>query len=158
MAEVVEVEEVVEEITKVWTGCGRACPGSPGWTTRCTASPCRTTSSGGRRLRRITAVNCAPVLSSCEGRVEGGYYSDPALGCQAFHICVRVGEVELAKYSFLCPNGSLFHQTYFVCDFWFNVDCSQAEAQYGLNDAVAAEREANIGAVAPEDVLGEELL
>ena len=90
--------------------------------------------------------------------MEGGYYSDPALGCQAFHICVRVGEVELAKYSFLCPNGSLFHQTYFVCDFWFNVDCSQAEAQYGLNDAVAAEREANIGAVAPEDVLGEELL
>ena len=106
----------------------------------------------------VTAVNSTPALSSCEGRVEGGYYSDPALGCQAFHICVRVGEVELAKYSFLCPNGSLFHQTYFVCDFWFNVDCSQAEAQYALNDAVAAEREANIGAVAPEDVLGEELL
>ena len=98
------------------------------------------------------------MLSSCEGRVEGGYYSDPALGCQAFHICVRVGEAELAKYSFLCPNGSLFHQTYFVCDFWFNVDCSQAEAQYALNDAVAAEREANIGAVAPGDVLGEEML
>ena len=112
----------------------------------------------GRDCGEVTAVNCAPVLSSCEGRVEGGYYSDPALGCQAFHICVRVGEAELAKYSFLCPNGSLFHQTYFVCDFWFNVDCSQAEAQYALNDAVAAEREANIGAVAPEDVLGEQLL
>ena len=51
--EVVEVEVMVEveEITKVWTGCGRACRESPGWTTRCTASPCRTTSSGGPRLR-----------------------------------------------------------------------------------------------------------
>ena len=41
----------VELITKVWTGCGRACRESPGWTTRCTASPCRTTSSGGRNLQ-----------------------------------------------------------------------------------------------------------
>ena len=86
--------------------------------------------------------------------MEGGYYSDPALQCQAFHVCVRIAEVELSKYSFLCPNGSLFDQQYFICDFWFNVDCSQAETLYSLNDALAAEREANIGAVAPDDVLG----
>ena len=61
----------------------------------------------------------------------------------------------MTKYSFLCPNGSLFDQQYFVCDFWFNVDCSQAESQYSLNEILAAEREKNIGAVSQEDVLGE---
>ena len=86
--------------------------------------------------------------------MEGGYYSDPALQCQAFYVCVRISQTELSKYSFLCPNGSLFDQQYFICDFWFNVDCSQAETLYSLNDVLAAEREANIGAVAPDDVLG----
>ena len=86
--------------------------------------------------------------------MEGGYYSDPALQCQAFHVCVRSSLLDLTKYSFLCPNGSLFDQQYFICDFWFNVDCGQAETLYSLNDALAAEREANIGAVAPENVLG----
>ena len=62
-----EVMKVVEEITKVWTGCGRACRESPGWTTRCTASPCRTTSSGGRRLRGITAVNCIELQTKLRG-------------------------------------------------------------------------------------------
>ena len=32
---------------------------------------------------------------------------------QAFHIC---GGISLTQYSFLCPNGSLFNQEYFVCD------------------------------------------
>ena len=86
--------------------------------------------------------------------MEGGYYSDPALQCQAFYVCVRISQTELSKYSFLCPNGSLFDQQYFICDFWFNVDCSQAETLYSLNDVLAAEREVNIGAVAPDDVLG----
>ena len=30
-----------------------------------------------------------------------------------------------SRYSFLCPNGTLFNQQYFICDWWFNVDCSQ---------------------------------
>merc|ERR1712036_196146 len=32
---------------------------------------------------------------SCDGQVDGGYYADPE-----------------AKYSFLCPNGTLFNQNY----------------------------------------------
>ena len=24
----------------------------------------------------------------------------------------------------LCPNGTLYNQQYFICDWWFNVDCS----------------------------------
>ena len=84
-------------------------------------------------------------------QVEGGYYSDTELECQAFQICVHDSEGGLIKYSFLCPNGSLFDQQYFVCDYWFNVDCSQAESLYSLNEEIAAERESNIGATAAPD-------
>ena len=58
---------------------------------------------------------------------------------QAFHICAGDGTGGLTKYSFLCPNGTLFHQQYFVCDWWFNVDCSTAEQFYYLNEAIAEE-------------------
>ena len=64
-----------------------------------------------------------------------------------FHICAADGEGGLAKYSFLCPNGTVFNQEYFICDWWFNFDCSQAEALYARNDEIRAEQEANIGAV-----------
>ena len=37
------------------------------------------------------------------------------------------------------------NQQYFVCDWWFNVDCSLAETLYSLNDEVAAERESYAG-------------
>ena len=79
----------------------------------------------------------------CDGQTDGGYYSDPEAECQAFHICAGDGTGGLTKYSFLCPNGTLFNQQYFVCDWWFNVDCSLAESLYALNDEIAAEREAN---------------
>jgi hypothetical protein len=32
---------------------------------------------------------------------------------------------------------------YFVCDWWFNVDCSTAESFYSLNEQIAAERAEN---------------
>merc|ERR1719438_665899 len=89
---------------------------------------------------------------SCEGQVDGGYYSDPEAECQAFHICTADGAGGLAKYSFLCPNGTLFNQNYFICDWWFNFDCSTAEDLYSLNDEIAAEREALAGAAS--DALG----
>jgi len=63
---------------------------------------------------------------SCEGQVEGGYYADPESECQAFHVCTADGQGGLAKYSFLCPNGTVFNQNYFICDWWFNFDCSEA--------------------------------
>merc|ERR1712018_999781 len=79
---------------------------------------------------------------SCEGQVDGGYYADPEAECQAFHICTADGAGGLAQYSFLCPNGTLFNQNYFICDWWFNFDCATAEELYSLNDELAAEREA----------------
>merc|ERR1712168_111032 len=79
----------------------------------------------------------------CDGQADGGYYADPEAECQVFHICANDGNQGRTKYSFLCPNGTLFNQQYFVCDWWFNVDCSLAEQFYSLNDEVAAERAAN---------------
>ena len=83
---------------------------------------------------------------SCEGQVDGGYYADEEAECQVFHICTADGAGGLAKYSFLCPNGTVFNQNYFICDWWFNFDCAEAEGLYSLNDDLAAEREAATGA------------
>ena len=71
-----------------------------------------------------------------------GYYADPEADCQAFHVCTSDGLGSLAKYTFLCPNGTIFNQEYFICDWWFNFDCSEAEGLYSLNEDIAAEREA----------------
>merc|ERR1740137_418378 len=87
----------------------------------------------------------------CDGQVDGGYYADPEAECQAFHICAGDGTGGLTKYSFLCPNGTLFQQQYFVCDWWFNVDCSTAQDFWSLNEENAAEREANSPAGAGGD-------
>merc|ERR1712227_349872 len=79
---------------------------------------------------------------TCDGQVDGGYYADGEAECQVFHICTADGAGGLAKYSFLCPNGTVFNQNYFICDWWFNFDCAEAEGLYSLNDEYAAERAA----------------
>ncbi len=81
---------------------------------------------------------------SCEGKSEGGYYADPEAGCQPFHVCANDGRGGLTQFSFLCHNGSLFNQEFFICDWWFNVDCSRAESFYFLNEQYAAEREQQV--------------
>merc|ERR1719447_993007 len=80
---------------------------------------------------------------SCDGQVDGGYYADPEAECQAFHICTADGAGGLAKYSFLCPNGTIFNQNYFICDWWFNFDCAEA-------DAIAAEKNGELAAARDE--------
>jgi len=79
---------------------------------------------------------------TCDGQVDGGYYADPEAECQVFHICTSDGKGGLGKYSFLCPNGTIFNQNYFICDWWFNFDCSEAETLYSINDDIASERAA----------------
>merc|ERR1712115_386776 len=79
---------------------------------------------------------------TCDGQVDGGYYADGEAECQVFHICTADGAGGLAKYSFLCPNGTVFNQNYFIRDWWFNFDCAEAEGLYSLNDEYAAERAA----------------
>jgi hypothetical protein len=38
--------------------------------------------------------------------------------------------------SFLCPNGTVFNQQYFICDWWYNVDCSANPSFYALNEFI----------------------
>jgi len=89
---------------------------------------------------------------ACEGQVPGGYYADPEAECQAFHICTEDGLGGLSLNSFLCPNGTIFNQNYFICDWWFNFDCAEAEDLYSINDDIAAER-AEIDAAAADAAL-----
>ncbi|GBO13862.1 hypothetical protein AVEN_32772-1 [Araneus ventricosus] len=35
--------------------------------------------------------------------------------------------------SFLCVNGTIFHQRFFVCDWWFHFECGKAPNMYELN-------------------------
>lgn len=39
-------------------------------------------------------------------------------------------------FAFLCPNGTLFNQKYFVCDWYKNVDCLQSERYYSRNNEI----------------------
>ncbi len=79
-----------------------------------------------------------------------GYYVDADSQCQAFHICVLSDTVEntMTKHTFLCPNGTTFDQEYFVCNWWFNVNCEEsAAAAEGRNaDLLKSREEADVAA------------
>ncbi|XP_042206158.1 pro-resilin-like [Homarus americanus] len=74
---------------------------------------------------------------SCDDQAVQGYYADTAseAGCQVFHICQDRAR-RRQQDSFLCPNGTIFNQQYLVCDWWFNVDCSEAENFYSVNELI----------------------
>ena len=70
-----------------------------------------------------------------------------------FHICTADGAGGLAKDSFLCPNGTIFNQNYFICDWWFNVDCAESAAlAEAKNSEIAAARDAAAEAAASDAV------
>ncbi|KAG7164977.1 U-scoloptoxin(01)-Er1a-like 3 [Homarus americanus] len=58
-----------------------------------------------------------------------------------FHICQDGGRID----SFLCPNGTIFNQQFFVCDWWYNFNCSNAEQFYDLNALIGVFNEDNSG-------------
>jgi len=77
---------------------------------------------------------------SCADRVFGGYYADPELQCQGYHVCLTPPNAATdRKTSFLCPNGTVFNQQLLTCDWWFNFDCSEAEDFYSVNDLLGSE-------------------
>jgi len=92
---------------------------------------------------------------TCDGRVEGGYYADVEAECQPFHVCTTdSASGALLPISFLCPNGTLFNQEHFVCEYWFNVDCSAAESFYNLNDNIGDVPDNSLSADASSPVSG----
>ncbi|XP_076357791.1 uncharacterized protein LOC143250732 isoform X2 [Tachypleus tridentatus] len=65
----------------------------------------------------------------CRDYEYAGYFGDVETGCQIYHVCFP----DARNASFLCANGTVFNQRYFVCDWWFNFDCSKAPDLYNLN-------------------------
>ena len=51
------------------------------------------------------------------------------LNRQVFHVCEMGGRQD----SFLCPNGTIFSQKIFACDWWYNVECGATQRHYRLN-------------------------
>ncbi|MCL4141099.1 UNVERIFIED_CONTAM: hypothetical protein GTU68_049807 [Idotea baltica] len=49
-----------------------------------------------------------------------GIYVDTEARCQSFHTCRGL---EQGKITFLCPNGTIFSQMLFTCQWWFEVNC-----------------------------------
>lgn len=68
-----------------------------------------------------------------------GYYADMETRCQVWHWCIHSG----SKFSFLCPNGTVFNQDLRVCDWFYNVDCDQAESQYSNNEELYKDAQGN---------------
>nr|XP_045624215.1 mucin-2-like [Procambarus clarkii] len=81
-----------------------------------------------------------PVTSfACQDQDHPGLYADVEAQCQTFHICQEDGRHD----SFLCPNGTVFNQQYFVCDWWYNFSCDHATRFYGLNALIYELPDAN---------------
>ncbi|XP_028969026.1 uncharacterized protein LOC100898294 [Galendromus occidentalis] len=66
---------------------------------------------------------------NCKIQESAGMYADIETGCQAFHNCDPLGH----KMSFLCPNGTIFKQELFICDWWYNVQCNDSDKFFHLN-------------------------
>ena len=58
----------------------------------------------------------------------GGYYADPATDCQQYSVCLQdpISPDTLYPVNFLCPNGTIFNQQLFNCDWWSVSSCHQA--------------------------------
>ncbi|XP_050722871.1 U-scoloptoxin(01)-Cw1a-like [Eriocheir sinensis] len=76
----------------------------------------------------VTLEAAQETSFSCTGR-SYGYYADVEAECEMFHICNNN-----VKWTFRCPNQTLFNQQYLVCDHTANVDCSAAASLYSVND------------------------
>ena len=57
---------------------------------------------------------------TCDGLVFGGYYADPETECQQYSVCLQdpISPETLYPVNFLCPNGTIFNQQLFNCDWW----------------------------------------
>jgi len=78
----------------------------------------------------------------CNDRLDG-YYADLDAGCQVFHICSKMPDDSYIQSSFLCPNGTIFQQETFSCQWWADVECASSTNFYELNSKIGVVPEAN---------------
>lgn len=84
------------------------------------------------------------IVFDCDDRIDGFYASVPHF-CQVFHYC-HAGN----RYSFLCPNYTLYDQTTFTCRFANTVDCKKSSKFYNRNDALYKEEEKIVTTLLPD--------
>ncbi|KAH7970813.1 hypothetical protein HPB49_015811 [Dermacentor silvarum] len=65
---------------------------------------------------------------TCSGKTDG-YYADNSVNCQVFHYCVGG-----AKHSWMCPEGTVFHQVHLNCVPASQDICNSAEKFFFVND------------------------
>lgn len=60
-----------------------------------------------------------------------------------FRVCANT-DLTGKGFAFLCPNGTIFNQRYFVCDWYNNVNCADSVQFYAMNDAKRIESHAEM--------------
>jgi len=78
----------------------------------------------------------------CNDRLDG-YYADLEARCQVFHVCSKLPDGQYIQSSFLCPNGTIFQQETFSCQWWADVECAVSTNFYELNARIGVVPEAN---------------
>lgn len=77
---------------------------------------------------------------TCDDR-SFGYYADVANGCRIFHVCEPIidgegGFLEMAHYSFICGNQTVFSQESLTCAHpEDSFPCEEAEGLYQNSNA-----------------------
>ncbi|CAG0897086.1 unnamed protein product [Darwinula stevensoni] len=74
----------------------------------------------------------------CNGRIYG-YYADQDNGCQVFHVCMPIvyadGRQETSRWSFICPEQTVFDQAFLVCARPEDATpCEEAQTFYNVNE------------------------
>ena len=70
----------------------------------------------------LTTSNVNYVIKTSLSFHFSGYYADPEMQCQGYHVCLSsqfMPGIADRKMSFLCPNGTIFSQALFTCDWWY---------------------------------------
>ncbi|XP_022248704.1 uncharacterized protein LOC111087190 isoform X2 [Limulus polyphemus] len=84
-------------------------------------------SSDRHKKRMYPQLAFVPTTSFSCLEKSPGYYADhsPLAKCQVYHVCDHQGR----KYTYLCPNQTLFNQALLTCDHWFH----ETEKPHGEN-------------------------
>ncbi|XP_055840603.1 titin [Episyrphus balteatus] len=90
---------------------------------------------------------------SCDNKTYG-YYADVENECQIFHVCLPVtyadGKENTFRWSFICPEETVFSQEYFTCmrSEDMSINCEESFKYYELNR--------NFGMIEPEETPADE--
>ena len=93
-----------------------------------------------------------PTSFDCDSVDHSGYYADTdeQSRCQMFHVCLKKNSFRSTqKWSFLCPNGTVFSQANFVCVLWNDApECGdETISLYSVNEMLGWDNETETNAI-----------